>query len=518
MKSLWFFVLLLVPVWMLAQGAVGDKLTVDFEPDYSMNGIVGAVTIDGVTYSQIRLMPEIELWKFGFGFDLDFLMNGDGYLRKEDWDEWQDYVKKVFYVRFAKREDPFYFRVINIPDYTLANGLIFDDYSNMLRYPDIRNFGTYMGINIPKIGLGFEAYTHNVIKNQILGGRVQLKPFDYLNRRGPSNFSVGFNVGIDRDQYGKYEDKDNDHIPDVYDQFPDDGSIWVDSDGDGVADNIDIDLDGDNSLDHPNVNPYVNVVYPGIANYYGNLDTQVVSDSLTAYSIADPVFVWSLDYKVPIIDYGNLQFYNYGEFAHIDNYGSGLSFPAIGAKFLLFDAKLELRNFTDKFLPGFFDNLYDDQRSEYHFVEDDVDGHRLCYLSPKDSKLDAVKASMGWYGSLTANLNGIFRLKLAFQDMYGENVTTGKSLTGTFEMDKKFIRKLKEASLTYSQTNMSYISFKHLRNPGVEFSGKLAYEIAKNANLVGKYHEHYADLNGDGIIEGKDEIRSNMSLGVEFRY
>ena len=63
MKSLWFFVLLLVPVWMLAQGAVGDKLTVDFEPDYSMNGIVGAVTIDGVTYSQIRLMPEIELWK-----------------------------------------------------------------------------------------------------------------------------------------------------------------------------------------------------------------------------------------------------------------------------------------------------------------------------------------------------------------------------------------------------------------------------------------------------------------------
>ena len=518
MKSLWLLVLMAIPILLCAQGAVGDRLTVDFEPDYSMNGIVGAVTIDGVTYSQIRLMPELQLWKFGLGFDLDFLMDSDGNLRKEDWDEWQDVIQKVFYVRFAKREDPFYFRVINIPDYTLANGLIFDEYSNMLRYPEIRNIGYYLGANIPKVGLGFEVYTHNFIKNEIIGGRVQFKPFEVFDSKAISDIALGLNVGIDRNQYGKYEDKDNDNIPDVYDQFPEDGNLWVDSDEDGIADNMDIDLDGDNSLDHPGINPYVEAVYPGIANYYSNLDTQVVSDTLTAYPDSDPVFIWSLDYKLPLIKYDKFELYNYAEFAKIDGYGEGLIFPALGSKFFVFDARLEFRNFSDKFLPGFFDNLYDDQRSEYLFSEDENDGHRVCYLSPKDNKLDAVKAAIGWYGSLTAEIPNVLKLKATFQDMYGDGVTTGKSLAGILALDPKFIRKLKEASLTYTQTNVNYITFRQLRNPGVQISGKIAYSIAKNANLVGKYSEHYADVNGDGVIDGVEEIRSSMSLGVEFRY
>lgn len=509
--------ILLLPIFAFAQGAVGDDLTVSGEDNYTVNGVIGSVTLDGVSYSQIRLMPEIRVWKFGFGFDLDLLIDGGGKARREDWDEWQDVIHKVFYVRYAKREDPFYFRVMNIPDYTLGHGLTFNGYSNMLRYPEIRNIGTFVGCNIPKIGLGFEAFTHNIMKNEIVGGRARVKPLEFVDARLFRNLSFGINAGIDRNQYRKYEDRDKDNIPDVYDRFPNDPEAWADSDNDGSPDQSDIDIDGDNMLDHPSINEFVETVYPGIADYYSNLDTQILTDSLAAYPIGKSIMVWSLDYDLPLIDKDAFKLINYGEFARIDGYGNGLIFPAVGISLPKIEAKLEFRNFSDGFLPGIFDRLYDDQRAELIRVPNGAKNFSYS-LKTKDQILSEVKASYGWYGAVAGNLFQAVKLQLAYQDMYGQDVVTGKSVWATLGIDPKVLPRLKEAELSYAQINMEYISFDRLRAEGVQLSAKAAYALADNAYLVAKYSEHYSDLNNDGRIKGAEEIRSSTSFGVEFRF
>ena len=139
-------------------------------------------------------------------------------------------------------------------------------------------------------------------------------------------------------------------------------------------------------------------------------------------------------------------------------------------------------------------------------------------LLTKESILDAVQASYGWYGAVKASLFNILFLKVAYQDMYGKDVITGKSLWATLGADPKFIPKLKEVSVSYEQTNVEYIALNQLQTPSASITGKLAYGISPNANLIGKYSERYIDFNADGSIKGKDETVKAMTFGVEFKF
>ncbi len=530
MPKYFFFLLLVLPVLLFSQSLNDDDMfpgdefweeevhpTAD-DPFYNVNGVVGAINIDGNIYSQVRLRPELNIWKFGLGLDIDLLIDSDGQVRREDWDEWQDFVGKIIYLRFADRKSPFYFKTGSIPDYTLGHGLIFDDFSNMLQYPAFKNIGGYMGVNTKYAG--FEIYTHNVFKNEILAGRINATPLRVLNLPLLKNLSLGLNVGMDRNQYGRYPDSDEDGYPDVYDKFPDDDTAWLDSDDDGVPDNADYDLNGNSIIDHPDQNPAVDVIFPGIEGYYPNypFDTEVYPDIATPYPDDKPIYVYSADYELPIVNSKHLSLSNYGEYAMIQDYGNGLIFPAFSAKFLIFDAKLELRNFSDRFLPGYFDHLYEAKRSEVVYELPDDNGRRNYYLVSKDRMLDAVKPTTGWFGYVRAELFHMLYFKLAYQDMYGDDMVHGKSLWMKLGVVQDYIPKLKEATLYYSQTNVDYIDLTALRNSQSHLVGRLVYGISSNVDLVGKYTEHYTDLNNDGQIKGRDEILEMMNFGVEFTF
>lgn len=531
MKKHLLIVLALLPLLLFAQ-AFTDEENVpgdpffEEEPDYpetaqwGMDGVVGAVTVDGITYSQVRMQPQIKLGKFGFGLDIDLLIDSEGNIRREDWDDWQDYVNKIFYVSFARRKDPFYFKVGGIPDYVLGNGLIFDHFSNMLRYPNEKNVGGYVGINTPYSGLGFEAYTHNIHKNEILGLRVHANPLGLTEAPLLSKLKLGVNFGTDRNQYAKYDDKDGDNIPDVYDKFPDSGGFWLDSDDDSIPDDVDMDLNGNGSIDHPSFNPYVDASFPDIDILYPDypFDTDVIPDSAEAYPDPDDVKVYSFDLQLPLIDTEALNLTTYAEIAKIDGYGSGFTFPGFSSKFLIFDAKLEFRNFNDQFLPGYFDRLYEEQRSQVKHMEDDLSGRQHWSLVTKESTLETVTSSLGWFGYMRANIYDFIFFKLAYQDMYGKDQFMGKSLWSSLTVNPKQIPKLKEATIYYSQTNVNYVNFRHPRNENAHLLGRLVYAISENTDLVGRYNEYYNDLNEDGKIKGKDEILEVLTFGVEFTF
>ncbi len=531
MRKQILFLLIIMPLVLFAQ-AYTDELSVPGDPsteesadypngaEYGMEGAVGTVMVGDQVYSQVRLMPQVNIGKLGLGLDIDLLIDSEGNVRKEDWDSWEDYVNKIFFISWARRNDPFYFKVGCIPDYTLGHGLIFDHYSNMMRYPEVKDVGGYVGINTPFSGLGFEAFTHNIHENQILAGRAHINPLQFMQVPLLEKLKIGVNAGIDRNQYAKYGDEDGDNIPDIYDKFPNNKNSWLDTDDDGIADDMDFDLNGNGILDHPGYNAHMAAIFPNIAteNPQYSFDTVVVPDIVQAYPKDDEVLVYSMDFQLPLIETDLFSLDTYGEVAQIDGYGSGVIFPGFSSKFLIFDAKLEFRNFGEQFLPGYFDRLYDVQRSFVQYTERPVDGRREWSLSTKEASLATIEPSLGWFGYLRANLYDIVFVKGAYQDMYGENNFLGKSIWASVTVNPTMIPKLKEATVFYSQTNVNYIDFKNPRNFNANVLGRLVYSLSPNTNLVGRYSEVYNDLNGDGKIKGKDEVQENLTFGVEFSF
>jgi hypothetical protein len=486
--------------------------------NYGMSGMVGAVNINGVTYSQVRLRPEINLGKFGFGLDIDFLIDGDGNVREGDWDDWDDYLNKVYFIRWANRQDPFYFKVGCIPSYTLGHGLIFDQYSNTLRYPEEKNVGGYLGINTPFSKAGFEVYTHNIYKNEVIAARAHVNPFHYAHFPFLENLIFGVNIGMDRNQYGKYTDSDKDGVPDAYDKFPDDPYSWLDTDGDGMPDNLDFDIAGTGLIDHPSINPWVAENYPNIADGADStrFNMVVVQDSVLIYDSWKDISVYSADYTLPLVETQFFHLDHYGEYAIIDKYGTGIIFPGFSSKFFIFDAKLEMRNFSDEFLPGYFDRLYEEKRSTVSITT--ADGRTIYGLTTKEDLLKTASRSVGWFGYLRANILDIGYIKAAYQDMYGTDMNTGKSLWASATVHPAVFPKLKEASLSYSQVHAPYIDFRNLRCSNATVSGKVVYNLSGNTDLVGRYSEIYTDANGDGKIRGENEVITAFAFGVDFSF
>ncbi len=525
MKLSLFFLLALIPLMAFAQGLQhtipGDPGMDDgagYSDGFGMSGVVGAISMDGETYSQVRLRPELGFGKFGFGLDIDFLFDANGDLIKENWEDWQDYVDKIFFIRYGTREDPFYAKAGCFSSYVLGHGLIFDHYSNVLRYPAEKQVGAYVGVNTFFSGIGVEAFTHNIHKNEIIAGRLHGNPLHYTQLPYLENLKIGINVGVDRNQHGKYPDRDKDAVPDVYDAFPNDSNYWLDTDGDGIPDQIDFDINGNGIIDHPSMNPWVAENLPDIHEIYPNteFDLDVYPDSVTKYKHWREIRVFSVDYSIPLVSNPIFHLDHYGEYAKIDKYGSGIIFPGFSSKFSIFHAKFEFRNFSDQFLPGYFDRLYDEQRSEVRIEQ--VGGRNVYSLETKEQFLITSRASMGWFAYLSADIMQFGNVKMAYQDMYGSRMNTGKSLWASVSANPPDVLRLKEAGITYSQTHARYIDFLNPRNSNAALSGRLIYALSSNADLIGRYSEIYTDTNRDGKIQAPDEVISSMSFGVEFRF
>lgn len=533
MKRLLFLILLICPLLIFAQMSLptipGDTAEDErFEDtdntEWGFGVIVGSISHNGIAYSQLRIRPEINLGKFGFGLDLDFLFSPDGSLRKDDWDDWQDYIDKIFFIRWANRNDPIYFKAGCFPSYTLGNGLIFDHYTNMTRYPEVKNVGAQVGFNIPTLNIGGEIFTHNIYKNEILAATAHIKPLSMLSIPYLKDIKLGLNFGVDRDQYAKYIDSDGDGIPDVYDKFPNDKRYWLDTDNDGIPDEIDIDINGTGLIDHPSINPYVGDIYPGITAGADStaFNWHIVQDQATKIKKAKSLYISSIDYSLPIIDTDRLKLQNYGEFAIINGHGNGLIFPGFGAKFFIFDAKLEMRTFSNGFVPGFFDRLYDEQRSKFHTTIESCDDLNVCYrsygLSTKEDLLNDAYSSVGWFGFVRASILDFAYFKIAYQDMYSSKNTIGQSLWSSVTVNPTFIPNLEEAGIYYSQVHSKYINFMNPRNEAASLTGRVQYQLSESTSMVASYSETYQDINQDGVIKGKDEIISTFNMGVQFKF
>lgn len=487
-----FTLIILLPFLLIAQ--TEDEPSEAKSSPFSMGGGVGTIVMNGKTYSQFRLMPEITLGKIGIGLDIDILIDEEGQVREEDWDDWKDYVNKVYYIRYGYRGDPIYGKIGGFLSYSLGPGLVMKNYSNMLRYPEHRQIGLQLGGKLPFAKTTVEAFTSSITENEILAGRVTAQLLSKSQIPLLKNMVFGGTFAHDRNQYKGLLDNDDDNYPNVYDDYPDDED-WhneVDYNEDYWRD-IYTEINGDTT---------------GFNNWFQNSDILPRNSSFADLGEND-VSVFGVDYKLPLISKKLFTLGHYAEASKIIDHGMGFIFPGFYSKFLIFDANLEFRYYQEDFTAAFFDHLYEQQRASVY-------GDSVLL---KEDLLANTEETKGWFGSLQTNILNFLIIKVSYEDMYGKE-SNNRSIWGTARLEQKIIPKLTTAEINYSQTRFEKLE--HFKTPSALLEGKAGYSLGGNTVLVAKYQERYQDLNNDGEIEGKvngeSETIKTFGMGVEFKF
>ena len=500
-KMMWICVFLLLVGLLPAQDEVTGEQSGGGSP-FSMGGGFGTVTLGGATYTRIRLKPELVFGKFGIGLDVDLLIDSDGNIRKSDWDQFDDYINKIYYIRYGQRGDAIFGRIGGFPSYSLGHGLVMRSYTNMLRYPDYRQIGLQLGGRLPFMGMTAEVFTSNIVENDILAGRLTFQPLSNTGIPLLQNLTLGGTAAHDRNQIKGLIDTDNDNYPDYFDDYP-------------------YDKNWHNEIDK-NIAYYHAIYFEFFPNnteaqfedwFYNSPTLNAERNPSFSDLGEDDITVFAVDYELPLVQQKLFYLSHYAEAAKIDGHGMGFIFPGFYSKFLIFMMNLEFRIFEEDFAPAFFDQLYDDQRAMVNTVDNSV--------FTKEDLLVLRNKSKGWYGSLTSNLFNFITLFAAYEDMYTDDPDISgnehyRSIWGKAGINTAAIPKLTKAEIGYYQSGFDKL--KEFKTPGAIVDGKLAYGLGGGAQLVWAYQERYIDLNGDGKIKGKDETIKTVSMGVEFQF
>lgn len=452
MKRAVLLLLIIIPLWLMAQDM---PFAVRSSTRYSVSGMVGYEKVDSVKYYQFRLIQEFAFWKIGMGVDLDFLFDKHIHLKKYDWDGLDDVLSKIYYLRYGEVEEPFYFHLGGFPNRSMVNGLVMLNYSNMLLYPELRNTGVLIG-GSPKWPLKpvFELYTSNIQKNQILSFSTHIQPLPDSTLKNIDETVIGFSFVTDRNQKSNLRYvMDDDLYEELYDELN-------------------------------------------------------IKKSRSAS-------VFSLDYTMPVIQSEKTKFGHYAEIAHILDYGTGFILPGVWADFNFLKVNLEYRIYGSQFVPAFFDHYYEEERAVLITEYDSITGQPVYSIMTKEATLQDFKSAYGWYGRVQGFIGKKVKTMVAWQDMYGKELKTGKSLWFRIWVDTQY-KRMENVAFSYSKTNVEKLALGKVVVPKANMSISTTFSLNEKRRwfIIGKYSERYKEREG-GINWWEDTKRS-AAIGVKY--
>jgi len=472
----------------------------------STNASVGAATIDGQLYNQIRIQPEFSVWKLGIALDIALYLDQDGNIREEDWDDFGDVIDKIYYIRYGQPGEPLYLRAGALEDVTLGYGILVNQYSNAIEYPGVRRVGLQYEVNFGKYSVaGFANNFREFATTSgpgLIGTRVSYNPFWKLD--------VGFTYVLDGNQYLGLGDDDEDGYPNPVDKFPNDDNRVNDSDNDGLADWFiddyestngdpliyDKDINNDNNLNEGITLQQALATLSGVDGVPFSIGNRFLSHA-AAVDIGAPIFSWRF-----------LNMHLFSQFAHILPTGNdatndikllenswGATPLGMRMKIAFVQTQFEYRYFQNYFISDFYNRTYEIDR-----VTTGLDSQGdLSFLTKTERVLNRYNyTQQGFYGSASANLFDIVNLTASYQDMFaGDNRL--QSVYTAVGLNTSFIPKIRTAEAYIYKSNVDDLFV--LRTPSTVMGYSFEYEISGGAALRIGFRETYRDLNGDNEID-----------------
>ena len=463
---------------------------------------LGSVTIDGVIYNQLALRPEIKFGKLGVGLDLVMYIDPQGNIRKDEWDEPTDFFDKILYVSWGAKGDPFFVRYGTLENMTLGYGGLIYGYSNTMEFPEVRRIGLNGGMKFGKFGT--ELFVANFKDfgrgGGLVGGRFTYNPF--------SKLVLGANVVMDINQYSGLKDFDEDGVPDLLDDFPEEGDYAVDTDGDGIADEIDPDRDGDGYTDNSQDSSIVNNDPDGTVLKPDPFDIDEVD--------ARSVLGFAVDAGYPVFSSNMFSLNLYAE-ANVLNFAddlSGIGLVPFGANATLFkfiNISFEYRMDSDYYAPRFFDQAYDLDRVAITDSSDNL------IVTTKEQRLDLSEGGrrQGYYGAAGLSLFNLVNASASYTDMSSDEGDTLRSFTASLAVNTDNIPKISQAYAYYQRNNDNNPFDFANPSPNTILGYRVGYEVSKGVSLVWDYRRLHADLDGDGVISEDVEGEIINILNIE---
>ena len=345
--------------------------------------------------------------------------------------------------------------------------------------------------------------------------------------------SYGFTGGVswvgDRNQYLGLKDSDDDGRPDLVDDFPDNRKWWVDTDGDGWADNDtlnEFDVDGDGWTDSAYTWPLWGIV----------IDPDGVSTKPEPINIkkeSDPINSFALDIGIPLLREDPISLDFYAQYAALlgkttdpiyhKEIDAGYGIIPLGLSAGFGPAKF---NFEFRMIPkgnfefGYFNRSYEIERATFQSIS----GNQGTIIT-KASKLGTYGNQNGFYSSLNIDLGSLFDAGLAFQNLKGEQYNaeindfekaSNQSFTATLKLTKP-ISKIDRASWFYQQRNVpNPFDFEHSESTITGYNASL--KLGNGMVLTYIFRRTFQDYNGDGDVKDEGETINMTSIETSFSF
>lgn len=538
MRRRWVLVVLLMA---LAPCAWGQEE--EMGSGVQFTGGVGTITIDGKQWQRISLRPDIPLGKFGVSLDIELFVDDQGNFSDKGWrfgnraDAVESILRKIYYVRYGWPKEPVFVKVGSLDDVDLGYGLLMEGYRNSLQYPGVKKLGLQWAIRdltVMKVGIegvinNFEDFDRG---GPMAGIRLSVKPAATTNVPLLSELEFGVSVVEDFNQFGGLKDSDGDGFPDAADDFPDDNLRFVDTDGDGQADYVDVnkngrydrfqdlneDVDDDNDgLDVDDLSPEQIAQLDGWGVFVLDEDRVVHRKQPFQSDSTNALGMLCLDVGVPVLRSDFLNIDVYGQYARTmdDNdeekaEGWGIAAPGVRVGIGPLVAKVEYRHLKDQFRANYFDGLYEVERGW-------IDVQNGQGVTKESSSLDTLKGVTldGVFGSAEAQILGAVEVKANYQHLMGENdlgedASNARLYAQASLMDGvlRNVPKLNQVMVYYLKNNIRMDETFFEATPSTLMGYKVGFEIGSGVSLI--WHTRYTY----GLDE-KGDVVAKKTVGVE---
>lgn len=466
--KLTILIILFLPIYIFAVDARHSSV-LQTEAVASRSEVGGVTSVDtflnanGSTSAYFSIYPTLDLkfWKIGLGFGMPLRINmKNGDIRRNDFDEWQDYLNLINYVSYAKKGEIFYARFGKLYRSNIGHGTIIHNYSNAIDFDRIR-MGLESELNLKIVGGEF--ITSQVFEKPILGFRPYGRPLKIFQIPIISGIEIGATYVVDS--------KAPLHI--------------LDSNGNPITDD-----EGDQ---------------------FGS-STPGFTENNNLSTTTDELHIYGGDISLPLFDNEFLNVTPYTDFNKINNFGNGLHFglmttlniPAIVKQRIFF--RWEGRSFTRDYIPFYFDTFYEVQKYDLFLGTRDYPIPKLLALK-NNQFLDPGGRVFGWFGHIDYSFVDFITVSGSYEDYQGPD--NSSILLGVYFPALKFIRIYGQ----YMRVDFDKLSQAFKFDDRSMLFAVAEYRIFKYLFIVGSFERRW-----ELIDEGRYKSVNTFSAGVRLSF